>query len=110
MFSQLGDWLARRWFIVLGIWITVFVGLRIASPPFNEIARGGEFVFLPEDMASRQAELQFSRAFPGRRTTSSMVVVVHREEDGGLTNEDRNFITDKLTPALEDIRNRINGS
>ncbi|MDB5337478.1 MAG: hypothetical protein JWN70_3097 [Planctomycetaceae bacterium] len=108
MFHRLGDFISRWWLIVLGIWFGAFFLLRIAAPPFSEIAKGGQFVFLPETMPSRQGELLLQRAFPGRQTTSNMVIVVHREDRSGLTDDDRTFIDDTLKPVLEGIRDRVN--
>ena len=110
MFRQLGNILSRWWFAVIVLWVAAFVTLQLNSPPFDDLAKGGEFVFLPKYMASRLAESRFEKAFPGRLTTSSLVVVVHREQKDGLTDDDRAFITDQLTPALEQTRDRLNAS
>lgn len=110
MFRHLGNLLSKCWFIVLALWIAAFVTLRMTAPPFNDVAKGGEFVFLPDSMSSRQAEMLFSRAFPDRRTTSNIVIVVQRDTDKGLTDADKEFITDKLTPAIVDVRDKSNGT
>jgi len=110
MFDALGRFVSTWWIAVLAIWLFALVGLRAVAPPFNDIATGGEFIFLPEHMPSRRAEELLNRAFPDRRTSSSMVVIVHREEKGGLTDDDRSFIDETLKPALELIRDQVNPS
>ncbi len=110
VFRRLGSFISQWWVLVLGCWLAAFITLRLFSPRFEDLAKGGEFVFLPADVASRQAESQFNRAFPGRRMTSSMVIVVRRDEESGLTDADRHFIDDKLKPAVEQIRDRLNSS
>lgn len=108
MFRQWGSFLSSYWYIILASWLTVFVALRFTAPSFDDVARGGEFVFLPASMPSRLGEALRDRAFPAKRTASSMVVIVTREEQDGLTDDDKSFITDKLVPNLEQIRDRIN--
>lgn len=110
MFRWLGDGLSRWWYVVLVLWILAFGALRFLSPPFDDVAKGGEFTFLPDEMQSRQAEILFGRAFPDRSMTSNVVIVVTRDEKSGLTDDDRTFITDKLTPKLEKIRDHWNGT
>jgi len=110
MYRQLGLMIGRWWMIVLIGWFGGFVVLRLVAPPFDDQAKGGEFVFLPDHMASRQAEFLLNRAFSGRQTTSNVVIVVHRDDDHGLTDDDRSFIDDKLRPVVEQIRDKVNPS
>lgn len=110
MFDRLGDWIPRFKLLIIGLWMTAFVGLHYAAPPFNSLAQGGTFVFLPDKMASRQSEELLERAFPGRKTTSSIVIVVFREGTGVLNDDDRTFIDQRLKPDLEKLRDQLNGS
>jgi len=110
MFYGLGELISRGWPLVLGFWIVAFFSLRAIAPPFNDLAKEGEFVFLPDNMPSRQGEVLLTQAFPERKISSNIVIVVHREEDGGLTDADREFIEDKLKPALLSIRDRFDDS
>ena len=108
MFYRWGNFISHYWGVVVLGWLALFVVLRLTAPHFDDVAKGGEFVFLPEKMPSRQGELLRDRAFPARRATSSMVIVVTREEQSGLTDDDRSFITETLIPTIETIRDRIN--
>lgn len=110
MFRHLGNSLSNWWLMAIAIWMGVFITLRINSPAFNDLAVGGEFVFLPEYMPSRHAETLLEKAFPGRLQTSSLVIIAHRNTKNGLTDDDRTFITDKLTPALEQTRDDLNAA
>lgn len=108
MFQWLGETLSRSWSIVIGFWAIVFVWLHFVAPPFNQLAKEGEFVFLPDTMPSRRGEALMNKAFPGRQTSSNIVIVAVRDAEGGLTDDDRSFIDDTLRPALEEIRDRLN--
>lgn len=108
MFDRWGEVVTHWWYVVLGLWIAVFVALRAFAPNFSDYAAAGEFNFLPDSMASRQAEILFDRAFPGRKTTSNIVIVAQRDDEKGITEEDETFITDTLQPGLEQVRDEIN--
>lgn len=110
MFDRWGEIVTRWWYVVLALWIAAFVALRIYAPPFAEYAAAGEFNFLPDSMASRQAEILFDRAFPGRKTTSNIVIVAERDDAKGLTEDDEAFITDTLLPELEKVRDEVNSA
>lgn len=107
MFHRLGELISHGWLLILGAWLLLFFYLRAFAPPFNDLAKEGEFVFLPATMPSRQGELLLNQAFPDRKTSSNIVVIVHREEEGGLTDADRDFIEETLKPALLAIRDRF---
>lgn len=110
MFRQLGELLSRWWFVVLGAWLIVLITLRIGSPSFDDLAQAGEFLFLPADMPSRQAEVAYQQAFPDRKTTSNLVIVFSRAKGDGLTEDDKSFIEETLRPALEQIRDTVNST
>jgi RND superfamily putative drug exporter len=110
MFERLGAFLSKWWYVVIGCWLVAFVWLHTIAPPFNKLAKEGEFVFLPETMPSRQGEALMNKAFPGRQTSSNIVIVAVRDDEGGLTDDDRSFIDDTLRSALEGIRDKVNSS
>lgn len=108
MFDWMGKVLSQYWIGILACWLVLFVGLRFVAPPFEDVAKGGEFVFLPESMASRQGERLKNTAFPEQQTTSNIVIVAHRDENEGLTDDDRDFLSNTLKPELEQIRDDVN--
>lgn len=110
MFQFWGGLLSRCWPILLVVWVVAWLTIRLTSQPFSEVAEDGDFVFLPPTVASQQAETLFGHAFPGRKTTSNIVVVARREEPNGLTDQDREFLTETLSPELQKIKDEFNGA
>jgi RND superfamily putative drug exporter len=104
MMAWLGRIVSRTWVFWLVAWILAWAGTWAIAPGWSEVARDGEFNFLPRGIPSRRGEELLRRAFPGRRAESSVVVVVTREGGKqGLTEADRRFITNVLRPGLERI-------
>lgn len=108
MFRTLGTALSKWSWAVLAIWLAAIILLRIKSPSFDDLAQAGEFLFLPESMASRRAEVAYQDAFPERKTTSNIVIVFTRSQSEELTDDDKAFIENNLRPALEEIRDHFN--
>src|SRR4051794_1908509 len=102
MFPWLGRIISRTWPAWLASWALLWAGSWAAAPRWNDVAKEGEFNFLPSDVPSHLGESLLRRAFPGRRAESSVVIVVTREgKRQELTEEDRRFIAEKLRPGLE---------
>jgi RND superfamily putative drug exporter len=87
---------------VVGGWINRLHLFRVAIPRWNEIVDDGEEAFLPARMPTIQAAKIFRKAFPADRLSSNAVVILERES-GPLTDKDRSFIEDEVTPRLEAI-------
>lgn len=104
LFSRLGDIAARN-----AAWVVVAWGLLLllavaTAPRWHDVVQNGEFAFLPEDAASRVAEEEFRAAFPNDILASSLVVVVRRESGpDGLTDADRQFISEVMVPDLHQL-------
>lgn len=103
MLKFAGQLVSRFWPLVLVGWGAVLVGLTLTAPSWDEVADDGEFSFLPADAPSRRGEELFERAFPQDPGGSSIVVVLRRRANRGLTSQDRDFIRDELLPDLERI-------
>ena len=101
MFKRLSEHISRTWPIWLAGWLITLGVLWYIAPPFNKVAKDGEFIFLPTDMPSRLAEEMLQTAFPRDKMRSSLVLVLARP--GKLTEEDKDFIGDTLVPALQQI-------
>ena len=107
MFLFLDRISSRTWLVWLAAWVLLWADTWLAAPCWHDVAKDGEFNFLPRDVPSRRGERLLQRAFPGRRAESSVVIVVAREGDRQeLTEEDRRFIADKLRPGLRADRRR----
>ena len=115
-FDILGRQVLRHWRAVLAFWFVLLVcasGIMAGwanslnlfpfqIPGWRDVAKDGEFAFLPKDMPSLRAEELFEKAFPEDILSSSAVVVV-RHTSGGIDDNDREFIRDVLTPKLEEL-------
>ena len=119
MFDWLGKIIERRWQVILILWVGALVaamgvhqkwynrlfGAQIKT--FNEVAKDGEFSFLPAEMQSLLGEQLLAKAFPKDLLKSSVVIVVWRK-DQPLLPEDEAFIENMLKPRLEAIRDELN--
>src|SRR5579872_5742450 len=118
MFEWLGKVIERRWQVILILWGVALVaalgihrewynslfGAQIKT--FNQVAKDGEFAFLPAQMQSLLGEQLLAKAFPEDLLKSSVVFVVRRK-DQPLQPEDEDFIETVLKPRLEAIRDEL---
>ena len=103
MFQILGKLVSRMWPLLLVAWLLVLGGLKWAAPPWQTVARDGEFAFLPKNSPSLAAEELFQKAW-GVPLASNVVIVVRRESaPAGLLDTDKAFINDVLREKLEKI-------
>lgn len=94
MFAKHGDFIIRVWPAVLAAWIiALLVAWRIA-PSLESVSETEEFAFLPYDVPSHIAERQFDEAFPRKLVPSRVVIVIRRDQEGGLTERDLEWIDD----------------
>ncbi len=77
----------RHWGWVIGFWIVLAVGLKLIAPPWESVAKDGDFEFLPSNLPSRVGQRLLDEAFPTQRARSRMVIIVQRE-DAPLQNAD----------------------
>lgn len=90
MFRYVSYLVTRYWPLVFVGWGAVFVILQLAAPSWDEIARDGDFAYLPATVASVQAEKLRAEAF-GQANAQSDVVIVMARRDGPLTEQDLDF-------------------
>ncbi len=106
IFGPLGEVAAKRAPLVAGVWLALLLGTIIFAPEWTSVIKNGEFAFLPGSSPSRMAEASFREAFPDDVLASSLVLVVRRESGSdGLTDGDREFISDVLVPDLHRLLN-----
>ena len=67
-----------RWAILLG-WLSLAGALLFCAPRFRDVARDGDFDYLPPGTDSVAGGRLIESAFPGDRPRSEMVVIVRRE-------------------------------
>ncbi len=123
MYRRIGESVSRAPIFTIGAWLTVAVLSIFTAPATQDVWQDGEFAFLPESSPSRRAQRLFRDAFPptdGRRFESNgevgtsvqrdplgsnIVVVLFRENrPEGLSAADRKFLSERLVPRLESIR------
>ena len=109
MYQHLGHFISKRWPLVLIVWVVVTAVIVSLAPSWESVVADGEFAFLPEDSASRKAEVLFKGAFPDDMLSSSIVVVVRRVGGTGLQAADKEFISSGLVPKLQSIVEKRGG-
>lgn len=90
MFRSVSRWVTRYWPLVFVGWAAVFLILHFAAPHWDDIARDGDFAYLPERVASVQGDRLKNAAF-GKSDAQSDVVIVMARRDGPLTPDDLAF-------------------
>lgn len=114
MFERLGRFVSRWPLPIAAIWLAIGFVAHLTAPDWSQVARQGEFAFLPNDSRSKVAEALYRQAFRGgsdgnpsadtvRQDVlgSNVVVVVQREDlPRGLTGADFDFVASVLRPGL----------
>jgi RND superfamily putative drug exporter len=110
MFRVLGNAVVRTWPILLGAWIALLIGTKLAAPPWGAVAQDKEFAFLPADAPSRRGEELFDKGFPDEKVGSNVVLVLYRDAaDKANVERDKKFIDDWLEPGLRQIAEQEGG-
>ncbi len=99
MFRFVSHLITRYWPLVFVGWGAVFVILHLAAPHWDDVARDGDFAYLPARAASVQAEKLRAAAF-GEANAQSDVVIVMARRDGPLTEQDLDF-SEVITNAYQ---------
>jgi RND superfamily putative drug exporter len=104
MYAFLGRFVARRWWLVILVWVAAAAGLnpafqrkflgftehtRFATPTWDEVTKDGDLAYLPDRMTSVRGQKLYGEAFPENKSRSEAVVIIERK--GGLTQEDLDF-------------------
>ncbi|MEX2185636.1 MAG: MMPL family transporter [Pirellulales bacterium] len=99
MFAHLGSFCARRWPLVIALWLIATALLAAFAPAWKDVARDGDLDYLPANMPSVRGRAMLAEAFPDRTSKSQIVVVVERT-DGPLSAQDLAF-ADAVGAVLE---------
>ncbi len=104
MFHKLGQFVSRFGVILFTLWIVALGALIAVSPSWDSVVMDGEFRYLPDDVASRQGEKLFKKAFSRDLLSSTIVLVIRRlSNEEGLNDQDRQFIEKVLKKRLVEI-------
>ena len=101
IFKPLGDYVSRRWLIVLLAWIAVLIAVRLWAPGWDGITLDGDFAYLPDNRTSVRGQRLLEEAFPDQVSKSQLVLVVARDR-GKLSQrdyEEADALLDEFTPA-----------
>jgi putative drug exporter of the RND superfamily len=108
MFARLAHFVTHRPLAVIGIWLLIAIGLRVAAPHWDSIAHDGDFSYLPSHVTSAVGERMLREAFPHNRARSQMALMVARQDDklqaadyAPLNDLARRFHFYNATAALE---------
>ncbi|QDT01892.1 Putative membrane protein YdgH [Rubripirellula lacrimiformis] len=77
----------RHWWLILLGWVFVAITLRLAAPPWNDVAYDGDFDYLPAQMSSVAGGKLLDQAFPGERSRSQIVLVLARQSESMHKND-----------------------
>ena len=99
MVLQIGRWIHDARWVVIGAWLAAVLLLRIAAPPWSQVAMDGDLEYLPADTTTARAAELSKRAFPEDRSKSQMLLVFARD-DRELSAVDRQFALE-LGRAIE---------
>src|SRR5580704_3570810 len=109
MFQRLGNIVSGGWLVFLLAWMLLLGLAYWAAPPLENVILDREFAFLPESSPSRQGEDLFKKAFPQQYHPSSLIIVLCRQDQGGLLPQDVDFIDKELRPGLQQIEEAEGG-
>lgn len=101
MFAHLGSLCARRWQVVIAVWLGVTGLLLVVAPAWNDVARDGDLDYLPAKMPSVLGRQMMGRAFPESAAKSEIVVILERA-DGELTKRDL-AVAETVGKALSEL-------
>ncbi|PQO44085.1 MMPL family transporter [Blastopirellula marina] len=86
IFERLGQLIARRWILIIVIWITVAVCAVLAPPHWDDVTLDGDLAYLPSSSPELVAERQMAAAFPDHKAKSQIVIVASRCDEQPLTD------------------------
>lgn len=81
MYAFLGRLASRRPAWLLLAWVALVAGLRLAAPPWSQVALDGDFDYLPADMPSVQGQSLLHQVYDGDKTRSQFILVFARDGD-----------------------------
>jgi RND superfamily putative drug exporter len=90
MFDRLGRCVARWWWVFLGVWPALALGLALATPRLSDVLVEDQARFLPASADSVRARQVLEQGFPQDRTRSTAVIVVANLQ--GLSAEDYGYV------------------
>lgn len=103
LFKRLGDITAKHALLIVLAWAGLLAVCISTAPKLKDVVQNGEFAFLPKDAPSRVATEEFRKAFPHDMLSSTLVLLVRRESEGGLLPTDYEFLSSTVIPEIHKI-------
>jgi RND superfamily putative drug exporter len=100
MFAErIASLINRHWMWLLIGWVVLAVGLKMAAPTWDAIAKDGDLEYLPANVPSLRGERLLQEAFPNEKAHSQVSIILSRDGEQ-LTADDRRFGL-KLAEAIK---------
>ena len=104
VFQRLGDFVVRRPWVVIGIWIAFAVVLPPLFPSLAVVIQNQPVTPLPADAPAIVANRQIAEAFPASGSDNMLLVLLTNEKGLGPADEDRyRTLVDRLTRDTHDV-------
>ncbi|HUB93625.1 MAG TPA: MMPL family transporter [Verrucomicrobiae bacterium] len=91
LLNQLGKFITRNRWWVIGVWIVLAVAITAFSPKLSSVTSSDQTSFLPNKYESVQAQNIGNKAFPQSKDDVELLVVT-RQDGGKLTSSDHTDI------------------
>ena len=72
--------ITRYWPAVLLGWFSLGLLLHFLSPSWDQVAKDGDFAFMPPEMPSLQGQAWLDAGFPEQRSKSQLAIILARPE------------------------------
>ncbi len=99
MFERVGTIVAKRWPLVIIVWLGLLVGLKMFGPAWSDVTHDGDLAYLPERCATIQGEKVLAAAFPENRARSQIALVLARSRQR-LSSDDMDIADRIALPFL----------
>ncbi|MFI4877056.1 MAG: MMPL family transporter, partial [Blastopirellula sp. JB062] len=101
--ERIGRFIARRWILILVVWIVLAVCAVIFPPHWDDVTLDGDFAYLPASSPALVAERELAAAFPNRKAKSQIVIIASRR-DGRPLNEEEWKTIDRLASPFQNAQ------
>jgi putative drug exporter of the RND superfamily len=91
MLNQLGNFITRNRWWVIGVWVLLAVAITAFSPKLSSVTSSNQTSFLPKKYESVQAGNVGDTAFPQSKDDVEILLVT-RQDNGKLTDSDRTAV------------------
>ncbi|TWT38677.1 MMPL family transporter [Blastopirellula retiformator] len=102
-FERLGQLIARRWMLIIPLWIILAVCAVLSPPHWDDVTLDGDLAYLPATSPMLIAEREITAAFPDRKAKSQIVIIASRRDEEPLTDDEWKTI-DRLASPFQNAQ------